>query len=108
MIPRDLLRKIGVGTSGSRRFKLANGKVEEYEVGEARVEVEKIVATSLIVFGPENTAPLLGVTTLELLGLQVDPLSGAVKPMDLYLQRRQLLTQANSSSNPLNRTKDTA
>jgi clan AA aspartic protease len=85
MLPKDLLRKIGVGTSGSRRFKLANGKVEEYEVGEARVEVEKTAATSLIVFGPENATPLLGVTTLELLGLQVDPLSGHLKPLDLYL-----------------------
>jgi clan AA aspartic protease len=85
MIPRDLLNKIDIGKSGSRRFKLANGKVEEYEVGEARVEIDEVAATSLVVFGPENATPLLGVTTLELLGFQVDPISGQIKPLEFYL-----------------------
>ena len=85
MIPRNLLEKVGTRTTGSRRFKLANGKVEEYPVGEAYVEVQKIGATSLVVFGPEDSQALLGVTTLELLGLQVDPLSGQLKPLELYL-----------------------
>jgi clan AA aspartic protease len=85
MIPRSLLEKVGVRTTGSRRFKLANGKVEEYPVGEAYVEVGKVGATSLLVFGPEDAQPLLGVTTLELLGLQVDPVAGQLKPLELYL-----------------------
>lgn len=85
MIPRDLLEKINTRTIGSRRFKLANGKVEEYPVGEAYVEVQGIGATSLLVFGPEKSQPLLGVTTLELLGLQVDPISRQLKPLELYL-----------------------
>jgi len=85
LIPRDLLEKVGTRTTGARRFKLANGKVEEYPVGEAYVEVQGIGATSLLVFGPEKSQPLLGVTTLELLGLQVDPVSGQLKPLELYL-----------------------
>jgi predicted aspartyl protease len=85
MIPRGLLEKVGVRITGSRRFKLANGKVEEYPVGEAYVEVGKAGATSLLVFGPEDAQPLLGVTTLELLGLQVDPVAGQLKPLELYL-----------------------
>lgn len=85
MIPRDLLESISVRTSGSRRFKLANGKTEEYMIGEAYVEVQNVGATSLVVFGPEKSTPLLGVTTLELLGFQVDPVSGQLKPLELYL-----------------------
>ncbi len=85
MIPRELLEKVGARTTGSRRFRLANGKVEEYPVGEAYVEVQGIGATSLLVFGPENSQALLGVTTLELLGLQVDPVAGQLKPLELYL-----------------------
>lgn len=85
MIPRDLLEKINIDVTGSRRFRLANMKVEEYDVGEAYVEVDKIGATSLVVFGPEGSTPLLGVTTLELLGFQVDPISGQLKPLELYL-----------------------
>ena len=85
LIPRDLLEKVGTRTTGARRFKLANGKVEEYPVGEAYVEVQGIEATSLLVFGPEKSQPLPGVTTLELLGLQVDPVSRQLKPLELYL-----------------------
>jgi len=85
MIPGDLLNKIGVSKSGSRRFRLANGQVEEYDVGEARVEIGEVAATSLVVFGPGKSTPFLGVTTLELLGLEVDPVSGQLKPLELYL-----------------------
>jgi clan AA aspartic protease len=85
MIPRAVLEKIGTKVTGTRRFKLANGRVEEFPVGEAYVEVQKIGATSLVVFGSDESQPLLGVTTLELLGLQVNPISGELKPLDLYL-----------------------
>jgi len=85
LIPRDLLEKVGTKATGSRRFKLANGQVEEYTVGEAYVEVNGIGATSLVVFGPGKSQPLLGVTTLEVLGFQVDPVSGQLKPLELYL-----------------------
>jgi len=85
MIPRGLLEKVKAKETGTRRFKLANGKVEEFPVGEAYVEVQGIGATSLVVFGPENSQALLGITTLELLGFQVDPISRELKPLDLYL-----------------------
>ena len=85
LIPSDLLEKVGTRTTGARRFKLANDQVEEYPVGEAYIEVQGIGATSLLVFGPEKSQPRLGVTTLELLGLQVDPVSGQLKPLELYL-----------------------
>jgi clan AA aspartic protease len=85
MIPRNLLEKINTKTTGTRRFKLANGTIEEYPVGEAYVEVQGIGATSVVVFGPEHSQPLLGVTTLENLGLQVDPISGQLKPLELFL-----------------------
>jgi len=85
MIPRDLLEKVETRATGSRRFKLANGEIAEYPTGEAYVEVQGIGATSIVVFGPEKSQPLLGVTTLESLGLQVDPVSGQLKPLELYL-----------------------
>jgi aspartyl protease family protein len=85
MIPRDMLEKISIRTLGSRPFKLANGKTEEYMVGEAYLEVQNVGVTSLVVFGPEKSTPLLGVTTLELLGFQVDPVSGQLKPLELFL-----------------------
>ena len=79
MIPGVFLEKVNTEITGTRRFKLANGKVEEFPIGEAYVEVEGIGATSLVVFGAEDSQPLLGVTTLELLGLQVNPHLGRTK-----------------------------
>lgn len=84
-VPGNLLRKIGIMESSFRKFKLADGRVEEYPVGEAYIEIEGNGVTSLIVFLPEDATPVLGVTTLELLGLQVDPLTGKLKPLELYL-----------------------
>ncbi len=85
MLPESLLRALGITPSGWRRFKIASGEVKEYPTGEAYLEVEGIGVTSIVVFGAEDSMPLLGVTTLELLGLQVDPVTGRLKPMELLL-----------------------
>ena len=84
-IPANLLEKINVKPTSTRRFKLANGKVERYPTGEAYVEVAGEGATSIIAFLPEGSTPLLGITTLELLGLQLDPTTGELKPLELLL-----------------------
>jgi len=84
-IPANLLEKINIRPTSTRRFKLANGKVERYPTGEAYVEVAGEGATSIIAFLPEGSTPLLGFTTLELLGLQVDPTTGELKPLELLL-----------------------
>lgn len=85
MIPESTLRKLDVEKTGVRRFKIASGEVREYPVGEAYVEIEDLGATSVVVFGPEQVTSLLGVTSLELLGLQVDPLTGRLNPLELLL-----------------------
>ena len=84
-LPADLLHKVGVTPTGKRKFKLANGKVETYPTAEVFVEVDEQGVTSLVAFLPETATPLLGVTTLELLGLQVDPTTGKLKPLELLL-----------------------
>jgi predicted aspartyl protease len=38
--------------------------------------------TSLVVIGSNNIHPILGVTTLELLGFHVDPVTGELKPLE--------------------------
>jgi len=76
---------IDIEKTGVRRFKVASGEIREYPVGEAYIEIEGLGATSVVVFGPGEAAFLLGVTSLELLGLQVDPLAGRLKPLELLL-----------------------
>ena len=69
MIPESTLKKLEIERTGLRRFRVASGEIREYSVGEAFIEIEGLGATSIVVFGPEEATALLGVTSLEPLGL---------------------------------------
>jgi clan AA aspartic protease len=84
VLPSSLLKSMNVPVIGVRRFKLANNQVVEREVGVISVEVQGIRAHTLAVFGNEGVH-LLGVTALEELGLEVDPIKGELRPMELLL-----------------------
>ncbi len=87
MLPTKMLQSLGISPHEERKFKLANGDQKSFQTGEAYIEIPEIAlgATSIVIFGPGNSTPLLGVTALENLGLQVDPTSGKLKPMELLL-----------------------
>jgi len=85
VIPRYIAEKLDLQVTGRRRFRIASGEVVEYPISEAYIVVEDRGVTSLVVIGSENTPPLLGVTTLELLGFQVDPVTGKLKPLELMI-----------------------
>lgn len=55
-------------------------------IAEAYLTVDGEGVTTIVALSPnENVPVLLGVTTLELLGLQVDPVTGKLKPLDLLI-----------------------
>jgi len=85
VIYKKVLEELGIRKRGKRKFKLADGKVIEREVGIVEIEVKKIVAYTTVVFGEEDDTQVLGVTALEELGMQVDPVTGELKPMELLL-----------------------
>ena len=62
-------------------FKLADERVVEYEVGEARLRLDERERTTLIVFGPDDATPLLGATSLELFNFGVDPVGQSLVPV---------------------------
>lgn len=68
-----------------RRFKTASGEIVEYPVSEAYITIEGKSVTSLVAIATEKTPILLGVTTLELLGLQVDPVNSKLTPLELMI-----------------------
>ena len=85
VVSRKILEELGIQKRGKRKFKLANGKIVEREVGIIEIEVKGTVAYTTVVFGDENDTQVLGVTALEELGMQVDPTTGELKPMELLL-----------------------
>ena len=85
MIRRRFLEELRIKPRGKRQFKTADGRLVELEVGAAEIEINGQSTYSIIVFGEESDAEVLGVTTLEELGLQVDPVTGKLKPLELLL-----------------------
>ena len=79
IIPAKELEKLGIKREGSRKYELANGTIVTYDVGFAFLCIngEKVVAN--VVFGEDNSEPLLGVTVLESAGFVVDPIQQILK-----------------------------
>ena len=73
------LRRIGVKPVGKMAYELANGAREEYEFGLAEISFMGEVTAGRVIFGPNNTEPLLGVTALESVGIVIDPANQTLK-----------------------------
>ena len=87
ILNRERLSRLGVEPRDKRRFKTADGRVIERDVGAAEIEIKGHSTYSIVILGEPSDAEVLGVTTLEELGLQVDPVSGELKPLELLLLR---------------------
>ena len=79
MAPAAQLRNIGVQPEGIMGYELADGTVQKYQFGLVRIEFMGEVTAGRVIFGPDGSEPLLGVTALESVGITVDPASGTLK-----------------------------
>jgi clan AA aspartic protease len=79
MAPASELVRIGITPVGTKIYELADGTRHEYSYGFARVELMGMPAVEHVIFAPEGTEPLLGVTVLEHLGLVLDPVTQSLK-----------------------------
>ena len=73
LVPRPYLESIGLVPEGQRRYGLADGSEIRLDVTGGRIEFMGETTWGTIVFGDENAEPLLGVTALESVGIEVDP-----------------------------------
>lgn len=85
VVPADVLHKIGVVARRVQRFTLAKGTRVERRIGIATAEYNGRAAEVPVAFGEPGDASVIGVTTLELLGLEVDPIRQQIRPTDLLL-----------------------
>ena len=85
VIPKSVAEGLRLKETGRRKFKIANGDVVEYPVSEAYIIVDGEGVTSVVAIADEKTPLLLGVTTLELMGLRVDPVTGKLTPLELMI-----------------------
>ena len=80
IVPADLLNELGVSPIDKIGLELADGRRVEYDIGRAMATVGGRTEATLVVFGEENTEPLLGAYTLEGLRLAVDPVYATLVP----------------------------
>jgi len=81
MAPESKLLKAGIKVEGKDVYELANGQPVEYKYGFARISFMGSETVSQIIFGPEETEPILGVVALENTGIAVDPVTRTLKRM---------------------------
>ena len=86
-VPGSLLRALGFRPEEQRDFILADGRRVQYGIATALIRVDGRVKPTPVVFGDEDTEPLLGVVTLEEFGLGVDALNERLIPTPGLLKR---------------------
>jgi aspartyl protease family protein len=84
-VPRRILKDLKIEPLEKRRFTLASGQVIERQIGGALYKINGSLGHAPIIFGEKRDQPLLGVTTLEALGLEVDPIGKKLRPAKLFL-----------------------
>lgn len=85
LIPKETLASIGLSPRRKQTFTLADGSRVTREVGDAFHRIGDREAAAPVIFGDASDKPLLGVVTLEALGLGVDPAGRNLKPVELLL-----------------------
>jgi clan AA aspartic protease len=78
-IPGKHLRELGIKPIGQRTYELADGTELALEIGVAQIEFMGEAVGATVIFGNDDAEPLLGVTALESVGIEVDPLNQRLK-----------------------------
>lgn len=81
MAPASALEDAGVVRRGKMVYELADGRKVEYDFGLVEIEFMGELTSGRVIFGPDDTEPLLGVTALESVGILVDPIKQTLKRM---------------------------
>jgi predicted aspartyl protease len=81
MIPDSVLRGLGIEPVESRTSRIANGSLVEQKTAWAKFSIDERNAVARVTFGPDGLY-LMGATTLEDMGLAVDPVGRRLVPVE--------------------------
>ena len=87
LVPGKQLKSIGIKPYKKLEFSLADGSLVTRRVGDAYFEYQGDGGAAPVIFGEHGDQPLLGATTLERLGLVLNPFQRQLHPMKLVLMR---------------------
>jgi len=73
-VPTDLIAQIGIAASGTRAVHYADGSKDIVPVAKADIAINGTETATMVLCGKPKSLILIGATTLETLGLGVDPI----------------------------------
>ena len=79
LVPSNRLREIGIEPKGQRTYEPADGTEVRMNIGVAEIEFMGDTVGTTVIFGAEDVEPVLGVTALESVGMEVDPRTQRLK-----------------------------
>jgi clan AA aspartic protease len=85
LLPLDVWQEIGLNPKRTATFTLADGTTIDREISECHIVLAGEEGHSPVILGQPGDEPLLGVITLENLGLVLDPFQRTLHAMKLRL-----------------------
>ncbi|GAB4325852.1 MAG: hypothetical protein Kow0010_08550 [Dehalococcoidia bacterium] len=85
VLPRGTWERLGLEPKRTVRFRLADGTVVERSVSECYFRMPQGEGTSPVVLGEDGDVALMGVVTLEVMGLVFNPFTRTLHPMQMLL-----------------------
>ncbi len=88
LVPRKQLEAVGIEAIGERKYELADGSDLRLDIGVAEIEFMGESVGGTVMFGDDDAEPLLGVTALESVGIEVDPVNQRLKRLPAVRLKR--------------------
>ena len=85
VVPASVLDRLGISHLDEQEFRLADGTRVTRRKGGAVFRYGGRVGVADVIFGEDGDSNLLGATTLESLGLVLDPLRWQLRPLPMVL-----------------------
>jgi clan AA aspartic protease len=85
LLPETVWKAIGLKPKRKMSFTLADGTPVNRSVSEVYIKLSQGEAHTPVILGQENDQALLGVVTLEILGLVFNPFNRTLHPMRMLL-----------------------
>ncbi len=105
-IPSSIALELGLEVKYEVEVELGDSRVIKRGLAPAEVEIEGIRRPMLVAVGKEGEKPVIGCTTLEILGFKVNPLTGKLErtvAIEYFqsIKRRCTAFPSNRSKNPI-------
>lgn len=85
VLPKSLLTRLGVTPHAKGKFRIADGRRIELDIGRTWVKVDGQREFTQVAFGMDESRAILGAVTFEEMSLSVDPVGKRLVPVDKYL-----------------------